>query len=237
MNILMTGSDGYIGSHLKPALEKEGYTVFEFDGDISEFKIASLIYIDMVIHLAGRAGVRESFDKPEEYYKVNVEGSKAVFKACHITDVPVIYTSSSNAAEWWTNPYATTKKIMEEIAPKNSLGVRPHTVYPGREDMLYWKLNNDIESIKYINTRHYRDFTHIEDFCSALCTLVANYDIIEPRVVDIGTGHAVRVMSVAKKFGWKGEGRIDPTPKEREVTIADVTVLKKLGWINKHYII
>ncbi len=35
---------------------------------------------------------------------------------------PIIYTSSSNAKEWWTNPMQLPKKIMEELAPKNLLG-------------------------------------------------------------------------------------------------------------------
>lgn len=232
----MTGSDGYIGSYLWGWLEKGEHNVIGFRGDISEFRIKDLIDIDMVIHLAGQAGVRESFNKPEEYYKVNVEGSKAVFTACHITDTPVIYTSSSNAAEWWTNPYATTKKIVEEIAPRNSLGVRPHTVYPGRPDMLYYRLKDDVDSVGYINGEHTRDFTHIEDFCSAMLTLVENYSIIDDKVVDIGTGKPTRTLDVARSFGWDGLVRWDSTLKERTHTKADITLLTKLGWSPKHEI-
>ena len=232
--ILLTGADGYIGSHLKPFLEDKAYDVKSYDGDIRNFVELDLSGIDMVIHLAALTGVRSSFDKQEEYYDTNVNGTRAIFKACDAHDVPIIYASSSNAAEWWTNPYAVTKKITEEIAPSNSLGIRPHTVYPGRPDMLYYQLKHCPQDIKYINGKHFRDFTHIEDFCSALLTLMVNYSIIEDRVVDIGNGHAQRVLDVAKKFNWKGEVRIDPTPKEREVTIANTTLLKSLGWSPKY---
>ena len=236
MNILMTGSDGYIGSHLKVVLRDNGYHVNEYPGDVREITTMAFIDIDMVIHLAGQAGVRASFDQPEFYYDNNVNGSKAIFKATYKLDLPIIYTSSSNAAEWWTNPYATTKKIMEEIAPFNSLGIRPHTVYPGREDMLYCRLKNDVNSVGYINGEHTRDFTHIEDFCSALLTLVENYSIIDDKVVDIGTGKPTRTLDVARSFGWDGLVRWNSTPKERTHTKADITLLTKLGWSPKHEI-
>jgi nucleoside-diphosphate-sugar epimerase len=191
----------------------------------------------MVIHLAALTGVRNSFDKQEEYYDVNVNGSKAVFYACRRNNVPVIYTSSSNAEEWWTNPYAVTKKIMEEVAPKNSLGVRPHTIYPGRKDMLYWKLENTPEKIGYINGTHTRDYTHIKDFCAGLFTLIENYDIIDYKIVDIGTGNPIRVLDLADSFGWEGLIRLSNTPKERKDTMADTTLLTELGWKPKHKII
>lgn len=234
MNILMTGSNGYIGSHLKPYLEDKGYNVSPYENDIRNFNAWDMDKVDMVIHLAALTGVRSSFDKQEEYYDVNVNGSKQIFKVCEMVNKPIIYTSSSNAKEWWTNPYAVTKKIMEELAPKNSIGVRPHTVYPGRPDMLYNQLSRDTTLIKYINGEHYRDFTHIEDFCSAMLILIENYDIIDDKIVDIGTGNATRVFDVATSFGWEGSLRWSPTPKERIRTEADTTLLNKFGWKLKY---
>ena len=195
--------------------------------------------MDMIIHLAALTGVRNSFDKQEEYYDVNVNGSRKVFDACKYTGTKLIYTSSSNAKEWWTNPYAVTKKIMEEIAPKDSIGVRPHTVYPGRPDMLYDQLQRDPKLIIYINGNHMRDFTHIEDFCSGLFTLIEKYDIIvhNKPIIDIGTGNAVSVLTVARSMGWEGDVRVTKTPKEREVTEANITTLTELGWRPKHSIL
>lgn len=257
----MTGCDGYIGSHLKPYLEENGHDVSVYAYDIHHIDTSYLRGIDMVIHLAAMTGVRDSFEKQEEYYYENVEGTKAVFRACRLTDTRVIYASSSNAKEWWTNPYAVTKKINEETSPQNSIGIRPHTVYPGRPDMLYGMLTNDVESVEYINGHHYRDFTHIEDFCSATFTIIENYDIIVSKnksvieerinsgekplysrvvdkrvIIDIGTGMGQRVLDVAKTFGWKGEVRTDPTPKEREVTIANTDILTHYGWKPEHLI-
>jgi len=239
INILVTGAEGYIGSHLIPYLRDKGYNILPYTKDILDFKNIDCLNMDMVIHLAALTGVRNSFDKQEEYYDTNVNGSRAIFKACVETNTKIIYASSSNAKEWWTNPYAVTKKIMEEIAPSNSVGVRPHTVYPGRPDMLYDQLKRDPKSITYINGNHIRDFTHIEDFCSGVFTLLTNYDIIvhnNNKIIDIGTGFGQSVLTMARSMGWEGEIRNDPTPKEREFTIADTTILKSLGWEPKHRI-
>ena len=51
--ILMTGTDGYIGSHLKPYLEFKGYRVIAYQGDIRNFDVPNPDNLpDMVIHLA-----------------------------------------------------------------------------------------------------------------------------------------------------------------------------------------
>jgi nucleoside-diphosphate-sugar epimerase len=105
--------------------------------------------------------------------------------------------------------------------------MRFHTVWPGRNDMLYKMLEQG--KVQYINAEHYRDFIHVDDLCSAIFTIMKNYSKIDP-VVDIGNGLAVPVLSLAQKFGFEGEIRYDPTPNERKVTIADVEYLKELGW-------
>lgn len=228
MNITVTGGNGYIGSHLIPVLKSAGHKVRNYRGDILDF---DPYYADMVIHLASLTGVRQSLEEPEEYYKVNVEGFRKVVEECKKWGCKLLYASSSNAEEWWSNPYAVTKKITEVMAEDiDAIGFRPHTVYPGRPDMLYNKLKSNVDQITYINGGHYRDFTHVEDVCSAILTLVANYCIIEDKVIDIGTGTSKSVLEIALMMGFCGEVREDLTPNEREETCADITVLKKLGW-------
>ena len=192
----------------------------------------------MVIHLAALVGVRKSLDEQEEYWDVNVNGTKAVFDWCKEHNAKCLYASSSNAIEWWTNPYATTKKVNEHDG-KDFVGFRPHTVYPGREDMLYDRMINKPHSVKYINGRHERDWTHIEDVCSGLFTLIENYDIIVGKVVDIGTGESINLKEVAAKLmPYKTpEIRFENPPHERIRTCADTTILKELGWNPEHRIV
>ena len=113
MNITVTGGNGYIGSHLIPVLKSAGHKVRNYRGDILDF---DPYYADMVIHLASLTGVRQSLEEPEEYYKVNVEGFRKVVEECKKWGCKLLYASSSNAEEWWSNPYAVTKKITEVMA-------------------------------------------------------------------------------------------------------------------------
>ena len=223
----MTGYDGYIGSHLSIYLSNRGYTVIPYIGNILNFDISEEDIPDMVIHLAALTGVRKSIEMPDEYFKVNVLGTREVFLVCDILDIPLIFASSSNAKEV-NNPYAETKLINEIDRIKNSLGVRPHTVFPGRDDMLYQSILRG--DVKYINGAHYRDFTHIDDLCSAIFTLIDNYGIMVGKVIDIGTGISVSVLEVANAMGWNGDVKYDPTPNERVKTSADISELSSLGW-------
>jgi UDP-glucuronate 4-epimerase len=192
----------------------------------------------MVIHLAAMTGVRASLITPNDYWDINVNGTRAVFNWCKEHNAKCLYASSSNAIEWWTNPYATTKKVNEHDG-KDFVGFRPHTVYPGREDMLYDRMINKPDSVKYINGRHERDWTHIEDVCSGLFTLIENYDIIVGKVVDIGTGESINLKEVAAKLmPYKTpEIRFENPPHERIRTCADTTILKELGWNPEHRIV
>ena len=75
MKIAITGSRGFIGSHLKTRLEKDGNEIVEWDLKqdppkcIKDFDINEVSY---VIHLAAYEDVRQSLKEPEKYWKNNV---------------------------------------------------------------------------------------------------------------------------------------------------------------------
>lgn len=230
--VLLTGHEGYIGSRLLDELWKRDIVVGTFEGDLLDIEWETQQKnFDMVIHLAGLAGVRRSFREPAEYYKNNVELSRRIFKYCERTDTKVIYASSSNAHEWWLNPYASTKQMLEEMASMltvKNIGMKFHTVWPGRDDMLYKRLK--AKTVEYINKDHYRDWIHIDDLLNGVCTIMENCDIIKHNVVDVGSGHVTPVASVADAFGFTGERREGEAPGERMHTQADVEYLLALGW-------
>lgn len=237
MDIIMTGSNGYIGSHLSAYLEKQGHKIYGYSGEITEFDYITGKF-DMVIHLAALTGVRKSLDYPKDYWETNVLGTRRVFDFCKERNMKCLYASSSNAHEWWTNPYATTKKV-NEMDGHHYVGFRPHTVYPGRKDMMYYRMVNEPETVKYINGYHERDWTHIEDLCSAVCTLIENYDIMVGKCVDIGTGESINLKEVAAKLMpyRSPEIRAENPTTERVKTCADIKELTELGWTPKHRVI
>mgnify|MGYP000430231886 FL=1 len=237
-HVLLTGHEGYVGNKLQGELLKRDVIVGTFKGDLLDIDWENKPkQFDMVVHLAGLAGVRRSFREPEEYYKNNVELSRRIFKYCERTRTEVMYASSSNAHEWWLNPYATTKQMIEEMASMltvRHIGMRFHTVWPGREDMLYRRLQK--KEVDYINQDHFRDWIHIKDLLNGLCTIMQNCYIIEQSVVDIGTGHVTPVSELAKKLDFNGERRRGEAPGERMATRADIQYLLDLGWTPKHNI-
>lgn len=225
LKILMTGADGYIGTNLTKYLIDRGFTVDEWSHDIRSFRIDG--EYDYVIHLAALTGVRKSMEDPESYWEINVRGSKHVFGVCERHNIPLLFASSSNAREI-TNPYALTKYMNEIQKPPNSVGFRPHTVYPGRPDMLFDRLLNG--KVDYINALHHRDFTHIDDLCAAIVAIIENYDKFVGQVLDIGNGKEVSVLEMASMMGFDGEVRFSDTITERKSTKADIKPLQSVGW-------
>lgn len=243
MTILITGHEGMLGSRYVERLRANGKQVVCFHGDTTKKdnwnRHMDEIYTT-VIHLAAFAGVRASFKNPEGYYYNNVNSMQNAVEFCQEQcTTKFIYASSSNAKEWWLNPYAATKR-MNEVQGKNvkSIGMRFHTIWPGREDMLYRMLENG--KVTYINRDHYRDFIHVEDLMDALDTILLHYDKVlemEGPVVDIGTGHKTPVEQVAQAMGYDGEYVEEKSVGERKNTCANVEYLLQLGWTPKRNIL
>tara|TARA_B100001057_G_scaffold233549_1_gene233790 strand:- start:23 stop:754 length:732 start_codon:yes stop_codon:yes gene_type:complete len=226
MNILLTGHKGFIGNRLLQYLQSKDHTIIAID-KLTGHDIISCDFphnIETVIHLAGLSGVRDSLDRPTEYWKTNVIGSQRIFD--FYKTKRVIYASSSTAYEPWRNPYAMSKYGMEQLEHPNSLGMRFTTVYgPGaRETMLIPKiLKNDIE---YLNVNHTRDFIHVDDVISAIYTVLHN-DV--RGIIDVGTSISNKLIDIADYFKIDYENRIaDET--ERLNNTADTKILNSLGW-------
>lgn len=229
MNILLTGHRGFIGSSLLKALELN-HTVTGIDlqdGDDLLTYVFDQEY-DLIIHLAGRSGVRESIKDPAAYWMNNIEASRRLFE--RYPDTRILYASSSSAYEPDLNPYAASKYVLEELAERypNTLGMRFHTVYSNtpRKNMFFDKLFNN--KLEYV-TRHYRDFVHLYDVIDAINILI-EADYVKG-VLDIGSGVPIRVQDLAPNVPVRLN-----TPNEREYTCANIEKMKALGYKPKYNI-
>jgi len=226
MNILLTGSEGFIGQHLNKFLNEQGHKVICLDKKTGNDLVScDLKYsVDLVIHLAGLSGVRDSLGRPEEYWIQNVIAGHRLFD--FFKDTRILYASSSTAHEPWKNPYAMSKYSLERIAPANSIGMRFTTVYGpnARESMLIPRiLRNDVP---YINTNHSRDFIHINDLVRAIDTLIKS-DF--KGITDIGSGVTNNLVELVDYFGIDCERAVGEE-NERLDNLADNTILNKIGW-------
>ncbi|KPJ92566.1 MAG: hypothetical protein AMS18_07165, partial [Gemmatimonas sp. SG8_17] len=117
MRVLLTGAAGFIGGHMCRAMLDQGFEVLGIDNfdpfydrsikeetirelstdsrfsfaevDIRDDSALSgmLAHVDIIVHLAARAGVRPSIDEPALYASVNVGGTVSLLEACRAAGV------------------------------------------------------------------------------------------------------------------------------------------------------
>ncbi len=234
MDITLTGSHGFVGTHLRKHLEAQGHNVdcwdIKLQKNIDAFKIKP--YTDLVIHLAALAGIRESFEQADNFWKTNVVYTKNIFDQCVQNQTRIIYASSSACLRWYGNPYSISKYVNEFTAPENSVGLRFSTVWGegARGDMLVPQIVN--KTIKYATT-HKRDLIHVSDVVSAIQTIIDHPD--EKGVFEVGVGKTVNVdelvayngIDVPVTEGFDYESKENLLPSHR---------LRSLGWEPKRFI-
>ena len=230
MRVAITGSRGFIGGHLKKSLESEGHEIIEWDTRVDKpIEFFETDGVEYVIHLAAYADVRASIEQPDLYWENNVTTTTRIQRMCHKENIPLLYASSSCIHNWWLSPYGISKKVNEETAYDNQVGLRFTTVYGtgARDTMLIGRLIKG--NIQYV-TNHIRDFVHVSDVVEAICILMS-YDIGELRpAYDIGTGYGILVSDLAKIAGFADLPIKAGDICEAQDNTADITDMKELGW-------
>jgi len=137
LKVLVTGVNGYIGSHTAKALSEHGFTVDGIDNkthkmnkprkylryyeniDITDYnndKWYSLKHgagrYDVVVHLAGLISVEESTKIPTKYFEVNTKATEHLLE--YIEPNNFIYASTAAAFDP-VSPYAQSKLMSENI--------------------------------------------------------------------------------------------------------------------------
>lgn len=156
--ILLTGGAGYIGSHTYVALMQAGFTPVILDnfcnshrgvlprlqqitgqpvlleeGDVGDTAFVQDVLkrhnITAVVHFAALKSVGESVEKPELYYRNNVDGFASLLAAMEAVQCyHLVYSSSAtvygnpahlpikeDAVLGYTNPYGQTKLLCEQM--------------------------------------------------------------------------------------------------------------------------
>lgn len=112
MNILVTGSNGFIGKHMCLHLQKEGHHVFKYDLGSTEEELKQYIHAcDFIVHLAG---INRPLTK-EEFYDGNTNFTKKVVDLIKESkrNIPIIISSSTQAS--LDNDYGKSKKLQKII--------------------------------------------------------------------------------------------------------------------------
>jgi nucleoside-diphosphate-sugar epimerase len=226
MRIVLTGHQGFIGSNLHRRLLNLNHEVIGLDiRSGNDILSCDLPECDLVIHLAAKTGVRDSLTNPKEYWEVNVNGTRRILD--HYHDKRILVASSSSQYEPYLNPYAASKYVIEKISHKNTCFMRFHTVFSEepRSGMFFDKLLK--KELTYV-TDHERDFIHVDDVCNAVEILLTS-DVTGP--IDIGSGQSVKILDFVSNLP------IIDAPHERKKTLADISILKSLGFSPTHSVL
>ena len=163
MKALVTGSNGFIGSHLVEALLKRGHELTTLDrnannstgisrafgADIldAEKVREAVVGQDIVYHLSAVLGTAELVAQAHHAVDVNINGTVNVLDACRSEGASLLFVSKPNP---WLNTYSITKQAAEQfclmyrsefqvpvtiVKPFNVYGPR-ESVGPGRAQKL-----------------------------------------------------------------------------------------------------
>ena len=262
--ILITGSSGFIGQHLIMALSKLNLIFYDFDiinGDVADEKTWAVYpKADIVVHLAAKSFVPNSWNQPGDYIHCNVmgttnalnycknHGAKLIFLSSYLYGNPDILPIAESAKLESTNPYALSKRIAEEICQfyyekfgLDAIIFRPFNVYgPGQpENFLIPEIINQVRNDNKIILKDLepkRDYVYIGDLINAIVKAI-DVDIKGFSVYNIGSGVSYSVQEVIdfiQEISHSNKPVISKNERRRNEimnTIADIQKAKtELGW-------
>lgn len=246
MKYVVTGGTGFIGSYITGLLVKLGHSVNVIDnfhvgkkGNLETILDKINLYqidirnkqkmkevlkgCDGIFHEAALTSVPESFQKPQEYFDVNVKGTENIFEIAKNENLKVVFASSSSVygeankipikeddEKKPINPYGKTKLECEILANKYAnnglqvVGLRYFNVYGKGQTGTYagviTKFLGNIDSHESFRINgdgnQIRDFVHVEDVADV--NIAAMESKVRNGFFNIGTGVGTSVNDLAK---------------------------------------
>jgi nucleoside-diphosphate-sugar epimerase len=129
MKILLTGSSGFIGSHLTPILELE-HTVHHLSNDLLNFKQVEQEVLDfspdVIVHLAARTEVEQSFYEQITFSQINYVGTVNLIEAASkVKNIKNFVFASTMEVYGW-QPISDDVKLNK--IPKEFIAFDEHTI-------------------------------------------------------------------------------------------------------------
>ena len=206
MKLVVSGSKGFIGSHLLANLPEEKYSIFSIDIedgiDLSRKEALSKVpKFDVFVHLANMSYVPESYTNPESFFRINYLTTLNALELCRKNNARLIFLSSYiyGTPEYLPvderhplnpfNPYAQSKYLCEilcdgylrDFGVKTTI-LRPFNVYgKGQKGKLLIPeiFQQLIDGSKTINLKDgfpRRDYINVTDVAKAIKLCIDNND-------------------------------------------------------------
>lgn len=196
MNVLITGSSGFLGKHLSETFTQKGYKVYgvsraptissysQYAIDVNDFfnlnKIVSEKDIEIIVHTAGKPVVQDCERNPYDAYKVNGLGTSSVLEVARLNNVKKVISIETDKVYGY-----------QEIIPTNEAAIpNPNSPY---------------EFSKYIASefaKFYRSYYNLEVISVRPANLYGPFDFsttrIVPRALDnLKKGKGIRLYESA----------------------------------------
>ena len=201
------------------------------DGDIRDTDILNKIFeneaIDVVVHLAAKAGVRPSIENSKEYYDVNINGTLNILEAMKNNNVKnMVFASSSSVygnntklpfseTDFVDNPispYASTKKsgellchVYSHLYGFNITCLRFFTVFGPRQrpDLAihkFTKLINESKPIPFFGDGSTaRDYTYVSDIVHGIVQAINKLNGFH--VYNLGESNTITLKDLVDLIG------------------------------------
>ena len=246
MKYAVIGGVGFIGSHLVKHLLSEGHDVTvvdnmfrgrlsNLDGFLDKINLVKIDILDYeklrnclkntdgIFHQAALTSVPESYEKEDEYKKVNIIGTENIFKIAKEFSIKVVYASSSsvygnidkipiteNFDRKPINPYGLTKLEDEYLAENFAksgtkiIGLRYFNVYGLGQTLDYAgvitkfleNISSDKSPVIFGDGSQIRDFIFVKDVARA--NLAAMLSTITHGFFNIGTGKSISIEELSR---------------------------------------
>jgi len=251
MKILVTGGAGFVGFHLTQLLSKQNNEITILDnlsnvskeklkplldegvnfieGNILDFNLLKKILnekFDLVIHLAAKTDVEESFLYPDLVKEVNVKGTENLLKLC-IENKIKNFIAASSAAVYGNSstfpitenqglnpisPYGESKAELEKIIQNysqnhginsvclrffNIFGKGQSNAYAGVITKFLDKIKKNKDLVIFGDGSYSRDFIYIDDVLDSIRCAIENIEGKRGNCYNIATGKPTTIKELA----------------------------------------
>jgi UDP-glucose 4-epimerase len=225
MCVLITGSDGFIGSKLCSKIETQGFDMVKLDHinghDITiPETFENITAPSVIVHLASLSYVPDSFKNPYQFYQQNFLGTLNVLEFARKHKAKVIFFSSylygkpeqlpvnENHELNPHNPYAESKRIGELLCEAyqrdfgvNTIIFRPFNIY-GHGQNSNFLIPTIIKQIKTGNVHLMdatpkRDYIHVDDVINAVLKAIVNSQV-HNGMFNLGSGKSYSVDEIVQ---------------------------------------
>lgn len=262
--VAITGSSGFVGRNLIKVLEAEDFNIVKLDiqngFDLTDWeKCKRQNGFDIIVHLAARSFVPDSFIHPQEFYTSNlvttinalelarINHAKFVFFSSYLYGEPQYLPVDESHPLSPHNPYAQSKLIGENICKGYHRDFqvpvtifRPFNIY-GPEQNKSFLLPTIVEQMKsgkltLKDPRPKRDFIHVFDIVQAVVAAI-KADSNALNTINLGSGKSYSVNEIVdllvRAYNNKVEVIYSNEYRRGEVmdTVANISqAFSILGW-------